>query len=101
MPPAKRKRKPAPVPSDGFQRRVLSCGSYGLHYILMEDSSFDALKEIAKREGMTPGEVCRLAIIKRELDVTPSRALRRFILEYFREAATEEGHQKAGHGLLS
>jgi predicted DNA-binding ribbon-helix-helix protein len=65
--------------------------------VTLDDATFDALKELAKRERMTVGEICMLAAVKRKPDVTLSRAVRTFVLQYFREAATEEGHHKAGH----
>jgi predicted DNA-binding ribbon-helix-helix protein len=71
-----------------------------VHYVLLDDESFEALEDIARREGTTAGQICRRAILKRAPDVTPTRALRAFILQYFREAATEQGHKKAGHGSL-
>jgi hypothetical protein len=60
---------------------------------------WDALDEIVKREGLTMRElVFRIEAMRRSGERT--RAVRIFVLNYFREAATEEGHRQAGHGGL-
>lgn len=68
--------------------------------VKMDDLTYGALKEIARREKVTIGEICALVERKRKADVYLSRALRTFILNYFWEAATEEGHRKVGHGTF-
>jgi predicted DNA-binding ribbon-helix-helix protein len=94
----RKKRKSATIPSDGFKKRVVQVDQHCSLYINLDDANFDALKEIAKREGVTVGQICQLAALKRNPDVELSRAVRSFILQYFREAATEDGHRGAGHG---
>lgn len=76
----------------------------------LEPSIWTALEEIAGRERMTINDVC--SRIKNRLDeqnrrkgtatdssdVTLTSAVRTFIVSYFRNAQTEDGHLRAGHG---
>lgn len=76
----------------------------------LEPTMWDALEDIARREGLTVNGLCTL--IKDRLDeqirrrgpgadnaeVTLTSAVRVFIAAYFRRACTEDGHVKAGHG---
>ena len=65
--------------------------------VRLEPTMWEALAEIAGREGVTSHEICSgLARRRRESSLTA--ALRVFILDYFRAAATAEGHRRAGHG---
>lgn len=86
--------------------------------IRLEPSMWQALEAIARREGLTINALCTL--IKERLDKQRERAaqepgakpqtaaekkstftsaVRVLIASYFVQAATEPGHQKAGHGL--
>jgi predicted DNA-binding ribbon-helix-helix protein len=58
---------------------------------------WDALAEIARREGRTVHDICLKADRSRRQS-TLTAGLRVYILSYFREAATTEGHAIAGHG---
>ncbi|WP_246337716.1 ribbon-helix-helix domain-containing protein [Azospirillum oleiclasticum] len=76
----------------------------------LEPSMWTALEEIAGRERMSVNDVC--SRIKNRLeeqnrrkgttadssDVTLTSAVRTFIVSYFRNAQTEDGHSRAGHG---
>lgn len=63
----------------------------------MEKETWDALEEICKREGQTIHQVCTMVEERRNVSNRTS-AVRAFIIAYYRVAATEAGHQKAGHG---
>jgi predicted DNA-binding ribbon-helix-helix protein len=79
----------------------------------LEPSMWDALEEIAAREGMTVNTLC--SEIRRRLErqaelagtvpnpseVTLTAAVRTFMVCYFRRAGTEDGHRKASHGAGS
>ncbi len=65
--------------------------------VRLEPQMWDALVEIARREGRTVHDVCTVASRLRRHS-TLTAGLRVFILRYFREAATAEGHTNAGHG---
>ena len=63
----------------------------------LEPELWDALEEIARREGRTLGEIVR------QVEDTGhpggrTSAVRVFVLRYFQAAATDEGHRAAGHG---
>ena len=65
--------------------------------VRLEPQMWDALAEIARREGQTVHDVCSIVSHIRS-DSTLTASLRVFILRYFREAATAKGHATAGHG---
>ncbi|MFQ5783558.1 MAG: ribbon-helix-helix domain-containing protein [Alphaproteobacteria bacterium] len=65
--------------------------------VRLEPQMWDALREIARREGRTMHDVCSEVEATRRTS-TLTAGLRVFILSYFREAATTEGHVRAGHG---
>ena len=59
-----------------------------------------ALREIEQREGVTLNEICALVQKRKSPKEKLVEAIRSYILRYFREAATEEGHSVAGHGSM-
>ena len=65
----------------------------------LEPSMWEALEEICRRESKTLHELCS-DIEARRHESSLTAALRAFIVIYFRVAATEDGHAKAGHGGL-
>lgn len=73
----------------------------------LEPSYWEALDEICRREDLTSDEL--LADLKDRLNeqsrrerrgtgVSLANAVRVFIVGYYRRAATETGHSRAGHG---
>lgn len=65
----------------------------------LEQDVWDALDEICDREGISVHNLCTL-IEQRRAHSSRTAAVRAFILGYFREAASDAGHQRAGHGAL-
>jgi predicted DNA-binding ribbon-helix-helix protein len=63
----------------------------------LEPELWDALYEICEREQLPVGEIVRRAEARGSTGGRTS-AVRVFLLEYFRTAATEDGHAGAGHG---
>ena len=59
---------------------------------------WEALKEICQRERVTLAELCTFAAGAKSSSLTLTAALRVLISNYFRNAATEDGHTRAGHG---
>jgi len=59
---------------------------------------WEALKEICQRERVTLAELCTFVAGAKSPGLTLTAALRVLISNYFRNAATEEGHTRAGHG---
>ncbi|WP_448202757.1 ribbon-helix-helix domain-containing protein [Azospirillum sp. sgz302134] len=76
----------------------------------LEPSMWDALEDIARREGLTVNKLCtqikerideqarRKGVPADGVEVTLTSAVRVFIAAYFRRACTEDGHSRAGHG---
>lgn len=62
---------------------------------------WDALKDIARREGATIHDLCSLVSKRKRDESSLTAAVRVFVMLYFRAAATEEGHTKAGHGAIA
>ncbi len=65
----------------------------------LEPAMWDALEEICRREEMSQHELCAM-IDERRRTSSLTAAIRVFIVNYFRAAATEEGHASIGHGAL-
>jgi len=55
---------------------------------------WDALTEICAREGRSIHDICRQVDLERTQSGLTA-GVRVYILNYFREAATEEGHRRA------
>lgn len=64
----------------------------------LEASMWDALKEICQREALTMAELGTFVAAAKTPALTLTAALRVVIANYYRDAATEEGHARAGHG---
>ena len=65
----------------------------------LEPAMWDALTEICRREDLTLHQLCAL-IDERRRASSLTAAIRVFIVNFFRSAATEEGHAGIGHGSL-
>lgn len=83
-------------PSRLVNRNVVA--ERGRTSIRLEPELWDALHEICRREQIGLGELIRR--IERTAGDAGGRtsAVRVYVLTYFREASTEEGHRRAGHG---
>ncbi|WP_247871979.1 ribbon-helix-helix domain-containing protein [Azospirillum sp. TSO35-2] len=74
--------------------------------IRLEPSYWEGLEEICRREDLTVDELCADVQDRMEQQsrraaqsgVSLANALRVFVVGYFRQAATERGHARAGHG---
>ena len=65
----------------------------------LEPELWSALEEICHRESMTLADLVK-SIERRGHPGGRTSAVRVFVLTYFRNAASEDGHRGAGHGLL-
>ena len=65
----------------------------------LESALWDALEEIGQRENRTRNQLCGMIDGCRHAS-SLTAAVRVFIVNYFRAAATEEGHANIGHGAL-
>lgn len=64
----------------------------------LEPEIWDALFEICRRENIAMGDLVRKVDGGREIGGRTS-AIRVYAFNYFRNAATNEGHKLAGHGM--
>ncbi len=65
----------------------------------LEPELWEALEEICLRESVSLGEIVRRIEGANDPGGRTS-AVRVFVLQYFRQAATADGHAAAGHGGL-
>ena len=63
--------------------------------IRLEPQIWDMLAEICRREFCTTEDVCSYVASLKHGSLASS--LRVFMLDYFRAAATDDGHRNAGH----
>ena len=66
--------------------------------IRLEPEMWNAIKDIALREGTSIHNICSLIAIRKTDDTSLTAAIRVFLMLYYRAASTQEGHLKAGHG---
>ena len=66
--------------------------------IRLEPAMWQALLEISAREGKTMNALVT-EIERGRVQSSLTAAIRVFLLDYFKAAATEEGHRRAGHRL--
>jgi len=79
-------------------RNVTVCGKRTS--VRLEPKMWTALAEICQREGKTMNELVSAIELQRS-ESSLTAAIRVHALLYFRDAATEAGHRRAGHGTLS
>jgi predicted DNA-binding ribbon-helix-helix protein len=66
----------------------------------LEPAMWEALHNISRRESKTLNElVTEIDALRIESSLTA--AIRVYLLRYFADAATDEGHRQAGHGVLA
>lgn len=66
--------------------------------VRLEPEMWAALQEIARREDRSLNVICTMVDQRKGPDGSLTAAIRVFVMAYFREAATDEGHLRAGHG---
>lgn len=76
-------------------RNVVAAG--GRTSMRLEPELWEALSDISQREGRDLHDLIRSVDASR-FEGGRTSAVRVFIVEYFRRAATESGHLAAGHG---
>ena len=65
--------------------------------VRLDPVMWDGLAEICQRQAASLHTICSAIAEHKAPHMSMSTAIRVFIVSYFREAATEEGHQKSGH----
>ena len=66
--------------------------------IRLEPEMWDALRDIASREGTTIHNICSLISLRKVDESSLTASIRVFLMLYYRAATTSEGHTRAGHG---
>lgn len=66
----------------------------------LEPAMWDALKEVCAREGKSMHALVT-EIGRGRAQSTLTAAIRVYLLDYFKAAATEDGHRTAGHGGIA
>lgn len=66
--------------------------------VRLEPEMWMALREIARREKCKIHDLCTLIHMRKNQDSSLTAAIRVFLMLYYRAAATEDGHARAGHG---
>jgi predicted DNA-binding ribbon-helix-helix protein len=66
--------------------------------VRLEPEMWRALREIAIRERCRIHDLCSVIQMRKNPDTSLTAAIRVFVMLYFRAAATDEGHGRAGHG---
>lgn len=66
--------------------------------VRLEPEMWNGLTEIRRRERATLHEICTAVAQSKNENASLTAAIRVFIMAYYRTAATEEGHTRAGHG---
>lgn len=82
-----------------LQSRNVTVGGHRTS-LRLEQDVWDALEEVCSRENLNIHELCTHIEMHKS---GPSRtaAVRTYVLSYFRAAASDTGHVRAGHGSLS
>lgn len=66
--------------------------------IRLEPEMWAALKDIAQREQTSIHNICSLISLRKLDETSLTAAIRVFLMLYYRAAATQDGHIRAGHG---
>jgi predicted DNA-binding ribbon-helix-helix protein len=67
--------------------------------VRLEPAMWNALAEIIAREGVSAAELMT-AVERSRAASSLTAAIRVYVMDYFRVAATERGHRRAGHGRI-
>ena len=68
--------------------------------IRLEPALWEALREICAREAKTVHDLVT-DIARQRTQSTLTASVRVYLMTYFKTAATEDGHRRAGHGLMT
>ena len=77
-------------------RRNVTVGGHRTS-LRLESEMWDGLTEVCRRENVSLHQLCSVLENGRS-GFSRTSAVRAFLVGYFRNAATEEGHVRAGHG---
>ncbi len=66
--------------------------------VRLEPDMWNGLREICRREHVSIHDIATVVAVRKPANSSLTAAMRVFVMAYFRAAATEEGHSRAGHG---
>ena len=66
--------------------------------VRLEAEMWNDLRDICRREDKSIHEICTLIADRKHESRSLTSAIRVFLIAYYRAAATEDGHDRAGHG---
>jgi predicted DNA-binding ribbon-helix-helix protein len=66
--------------------------------VRLEPEMWGALRDIAQREKCTIHDICSVIARRKRPQSSLTAAIRVFLMLYYKAAATEQGHERAGHG---
>ena len=66
--------------------------------IRLEPDMWNGLREICRREHLSVHDIATVVSVRKGANTSLTAAIRVFVMAYFRMAATEDGHNNAGHG---
>ena len=89
-------RKP-PLRSTLVSRNIVVSGHRTS--VRLEPEMWDGLHEICRRERSTLHQVCTSVAQEKCGESSLTASIRVYVMRYYRTAATEDGHGKAGHGF--
>lgn len=92
----KMERAKRTINSTLLSRNVTVCGHRTS--VRLEPDMWRGLIEICRREKSSNHEICSLIAESKPKETSLTAAIRVFIMAYYRAAATEDGHNRAGHG---
>lgn len=89
----------ATPPQSGLVNRTIFIGGRR-STIRLDFDTWTAFHEVARREKITPGQLFMRIRSRQPRDLSFTVAVRLYLMQYFRAAATEDGHAEAGHGPI-
>jgi len=95
-----KKKKDERGPEKGGSALVSRNVTIGAHRtsVRLEPDMWNGLQEICRREHISLHDVATIVAVRKPQASSLTAALRVFVMSYFRTAATEDGHSRAGHG---
>ena len=89
----------APLADSRLVNRNITAGN-GRTSMRLEPEMWDALTEICTREGLELRDLIQ-RVEPHEGDGGRTSAVRVYVMQYYRSAATDAGHLAAGHGAVN
>ena len=69
--------------------------------VRLEPEMWNALRDVARHERCSINDLCTLVQMRKNPNTSLTAGIRVFVMLYYRAAATDDGHQAAGHGNFS